>query len=78
MLLGAVGTPCDDSTSEMPEPTQTPSGQHKSTANGLTHCHSRLGDHRHVDDHAIAFADTQARQRSRKDSVVIELVTALS
>jgi hypothetical protein len=25
-----------------------------------------------------AFADTQARQRSRKDSVVIELVTALS
>ena len=26
MLLGAVGTPCDDSTSEMPEPTQPPPG----------------------------------------------------
>src|SRR2546425_161571 len=26
----------------------------------------RLQDHRHVDDHAIAFTDTQARERSRK------------
>ena len=35
-------------------------------AGAREHCYSRLRDHRHVDDHAIAFTDTQARERSRK------------